>query len=319
MRFFLKRILLNFYFALKIFVVSIGLLCGFISHARTDIVQENIPSGVEEVKNSVVELSLETNKRRLVGTGFVLEDGILVTNMHILKTFFNKNSFDNKVEFDFLSQIKIFQENRLLDVQITSIQAVDPIHDLVLLNIKGDIPPAIKKPQGELDLTKEELFLVGYPYGQLKVLDQKGPIQIFELEDRVIEIYMPVSTNDVSGASGSPIVNQKGEVVGVLHSASNVERKIIFSKSDSLFSLRNAEYGVQCSKNTSVKDCFQQAEDFHLKEAKKGDAYAQFQLGDPYALTKIGVYFIKMKIKSFLKELAKHNNSIEEFVNKGAQ
>ena len=56
MRFLLKRILLNFYLVLQVFTVSMGLICGFDSYARIDIVQENIPSGVEKVKNSVVLL-----------------------------------------------------------------------------------------------------------------------------------------------------------------------------------------------------------------------------------------------------------------------
>ncbi|MGI9549346.1 MAG: bifunctional trypsin-like peptidase domain-containing/SEL1-like repeat protein, partial [Bdellovibrionales bacterium] len=163
-------------------------------------------------------------------------------------------------------------------VQVTSIQALDPVHDLALLNIKGsEIPPAIKKPRRKVDLTKEKLFFVGYPNGKLKAMGQKGTIEIFESKNHA-EIYMPVFTSDIGGASGSPVVNQKGELVGALHSASNIERKIIFSKSDSLFSLQNAEYGVQCSKNTSIKDCFQQAEDFHLKEAQKGDAFVQYKL-----------------------------------------
>ena len=277
-----KRIFLNFYLVLQVFTVSMGLLCGFVSHAKKDplkafqnFVQENIPSGVEEVKNSVVHLFLTTHKERSTGTGFILEDGVLVTNAHVLLD--KSDSFVNQINSGHLSYIEIFQEGRLLDVQVTSIQAVDPIHDLVLLNIKGEIPPAIKKPQGEVDLTKEKLFFVGYPYKKLKAMGQKGPIEIFESKNHA-EIYMPVSTNDVSGASGSPIVNKKGQLMGILTSVSNIKREIIFSNNDSLFSLRNAEYGVQCSKNTSIKDCFQQMEDFHLKEALKGDTYAQYKL-----------------------------------------
>ena len=354
MRFSLKRILLNFYLVLQVFTVSMGLLYGFISYSETNIIQENIPSDVEEAKNSVVKLFLKTNEGIDRGTGFILEDGILVTNVHVLSD--GNDSFFNQINSGHLSQIKILQEDRLLDVQVTSIQALDPVHDLALLNIKGDIPPAIKKPQGELDLTKEQLFLVGYPYGQLKVVDQKGPIEIYEIEDRAIEARMPVSDNDQYGASGGPIVNQKGEVVGVCKSVSTKkEKKVNFSYSEYLFPLQNAEYGVQCSKSASVKDCFKKAKHFLFKEAQKGDIYAQFKLGkeaqkgdiyaqfkleNVYATTKLALYFIKMKIKTknkealkwlkmsveeenkeiknFLNELAKNNNYIE-FFNKGAQ
>ncbi|MGI9549347.1 MAG: S1 family peptidase [Bdellovibrionales bacterium] len=367
MRFSLKRILLNFYFALQIFTVSMGLLCGFDSYSETDIVQENIPYGVEEVKNSVVKLFLKTNEGIDKGTGFILEDGILVTNFHVLSD--GNDSFFNQINSGHLSQIKILQDYHLLDVQVTSIQAVDPVHDLALLNIKGDIPPAIKKHQGELDFTKEQLFLVGYPYGQLKVVDQKGPIQIYEIEDRAIEARIPVSDSDQRGASGGPIVNQKGEVVGICKSISSLGKTVNFSYSEYLFSLQNAEYGVQCSKSISVKDCFKKAKNFLLKEAQKGDIYAQFKLGkealkgdaytqfklekevqkedtyaqfklrNVYAITKLALYFIKMKIKTknkedlkwlkipaeeenkeiknFLNELVKNNNYIEDFFYKG--
>ncbi|MGI9549348.1 MAG: S1 family peptidase, partial [Bdellovibrionales bacterium] len=173
MRFSLKRILLNFYFALQIFVVSMGLLCGFDSYARIDIIQENIPSGVEEVKNSIVLLQFYQGKSIIEGTGFILEDGILVTNAHFLHDIVSEINTD-------LSYIKIFQERQLLDAQVISIQALDPVHDLALLNIKGsEIPPPIKKPRGKLNLTKEQLFFVGYPKGKLKAMGQKGPIEIF--------------------------------------------------------------------------------------------------------------------------------------------
>ena len=283
MRFLFKNIFLNFYLVLQVFAVSMGLLCSSFSYAETNVLKdfqnyakEDIPLEIEEVKNSVVGLGL--NQENPKATGFILEDGILATNVHVLLELGLSSS--NKTNPYPLSQIKILQEDRLLDVQITSIQALDMVHDLALLNIKGsEIPPAIKKPRRKVDLTKEQLFLVGYPKEKLKAMEQKGPIEIFELEDRIEEVHMPISTNDIHGASGSPIVNQKGEVVGVAHSIPIAGRKVIFSNNDLLFSLRNAEYGVECSKNTSIKNCFKKAEDFLFKEAEKGDAYAQFQLG----------------------------------------
>ena len=283
----LKRIFLNFYLVLQVFAVSIGLLCVSFSYSETDYTQENIPSDVEEVKNSVVGLYIK-NKIGIVkfGTGFILEDGLLATNAHIARNILFKKNFISKTDSVPLSQIKIFQENRLLDVQITSVQALDLVHDLALLNIKGDIPPSIKKSRRKLDLTKEQLFLVGYPRGKLKTMSQKGPIEIFELEDRIEEVHMPVSNNDLAGASGSPIVNQKGEVVGVVYTGIAFENKIVFSNSDLLFSLQNAEYGVQCSKNKSIKKCFKKAEDFHLKEALKGDVYTQYILGSKFKYIK---------------------------------
>ena len=288
MRFLFKRILLNFYLVLQIFAVSMGLLCGSFSYAETDVLQEfqnsvkeDIPSDVEEVKNSVVHLFITTKTGIGTGTGFILEDELLVTNVHVARFILNKKNFFNKINSDPLSQIEISQEGRLLDVQVTSIQALDPVHDLALLNIKGsEIPLPIKKPQGEVDLKKEELFFVGYPNGKLKAMGQKGPVEIFESEAHV-ETRMPVSLSagNVRGASGSPIVNKKGQLMGVLNSYSFLEKKIIFSNNDSLFSLRNAEYGVECSKNKSIKNCFKQMEDFLFKEAEKGDIYAQYQLG----------------------------------------
>ena len=279
MNFNLKNILLNFYLALQIFVVSMGLLCSSFSYAETDVLQafqnsvkEDIPSDVEEVKNSVVKLRVKKKN----GTGFILEDGLLVTNTHAVLN--KSDSFANQINSDHLhlSQIKILQDGEFLDVQVTSIQALDMVHDLALLNIKGsEIPPAIKKPRRKVDLTKEELFLVGYPLGKLKAIGQKGPIEIFESKAHT-EVHIPVSTKDTHGASGGPIVNQKGELMGVFHTASG--NNIIFSNNDLLFSLQNAEYGVQCSKNKPIKDCFQQIEDFHLKEAEKGDAFVQYKL-----------------------------------------
>ena len=289
---YLKRILLNFYLVLQIFAASVGLLSGSFSHAEKDLlkefqnlIKEDIPSKVEEVKNSVVRLE-SNQKDNIIGTGFILEDGVLVTNAHFLQAFIsdlleNRSKTKKQMEHQFksilnedLSFIEISQEDRLLNVQVTSIQALDPVHDLVLLNIKGDIPPAIKKSQGEVDLKKEKLFFVGYPNEELKAIGQKGPIQMHE----TFFVSMPISLNNhIYGASGSPVVNQKGELMGVLDSG--MEYNAIFSYKDHLFSLQNAGYGVQCSKNKSIKNCFQQAEDFHLKEAEKGDVYAQYQLG----------------------------------------
>ncbi|MGI9549402.1 MAG: S1 family peptidase, partial [Bdellovibrionales bacterium] len=206
MRFLFKRIFLNFYFALQVFAVSMVLLCGSFSYAETDVLKdfknyakEDIPLKVEKVKNSVVQLYIKDE----IGTGFILEDGILATNSHAVENILNKNNFFSKIDSDPLSEIEILQEDRLLDVQITSIQALDPVHDLALLNIKGDIPPAIKKPRRKVDLTKEKLFFVGYPNGKLKAMGQKGTIEILESKNHA-EIYMPVFTSDIGGAIGSP-------------------------------------------------------------------------------------------------------------------
>ena len=325
MRFLLKRIFLNFYLVLQIFTVSMGLLCSSFSYSEKDLLKdfknyakEDIPLKVEKVKNSVVSLGL--NQEDPIGTGFILEDGILATNVHVLLELGLSSS--DQINSDPLSQIKILQEDRLLDVQVTSIQTLDPVYDLALLNIKGsEIPPAIKKPRKKLDLIKQELFFVGYPHGQLKAIGQKGPIEIFELEDRIEEVHMLVFDSYVSGASGSPVVNQKGEIMGVLNSGSISERKVMFSNNDPLFSLQNAEYGVQCSKNISIKKCFKKMEDFHLKEALKGDVYAQYTLGfyfiDEYFNHKEGMKWLERAAqKGFVlaqQELGFYKESLKWF------
>lgn len=160
------------------------------------------------------------------GTGFIIDPkGYLVTNAHVVEN---------------AKQI-VIQNNR--GGYLVKVVHIDPSKDMAILKIDdpnfkpySSLPYSISKQTARL---AEPIFTLGYPrneivYGQGYLSARTG------YNGDTLSCQIEIAAN--RGNSGSPILNRKGEVIGILNGkqtnaegfAFAVQSKYIFSVLDSL-------------------------------------------------------------------------------------
>ncbi len=141
-------------------------------------------------------------KKRSLGSGFILDKaGFIATNYHVVKG---------------ASEIKVKLYNG--SVYTAKVVGFDPGTDLALLKIKAS--PNELKPvkMGDSDKLKigEWVLAIGNPFGlsytvTAGIVSAKGRI----LGDRAYDQFIQTDASINPGNSGGPLVNIKGEVVGI--------------------------------------------------------------------------------------------------------
>lgn len=135
------------------------------------------------------------------GTGFLIDSkGFLVTNAHVIDNARNI-AVQNSAGKD-MKAILVYKD-AARDIAILKI--VDKA-----FKVPSGIPYSIKKSSGDI---AEPIFSLGYPrndivYGEGYLAAKTG------LEGDTLAVQISINAN--RGNSGSPIINRKGEIIGVL-------------------------------------------------------------------------------------------------------
>ena len=157
--------------------------------------REGFAALIERVKGSVVLILHDDG----AGSGFVIhEDGYILTNEHVIK-----GSNRTNVLIDGKShQAEVIAEDAYLDIALLKI---DP---------SGKLQPLTFADEAYVG---EEVIVIGYPLSlKSQITATKGIVSGFPLRDGVKVMQVDAATNP--GNSGGPIVNLRGEVVGVTKS-----------------------------------------------------------------------------------------------------
>lgn len=165
--------------------------------ARTDSIENNAESIYEFAKDKVVLImALKDGIPFSQGTGFFISEDSLVTNYHVIQGATSVNiKFANKE--DIIKRVKIAKAS--------------PTHDLAILVTKTE------STYLPIDSTKTEkigskIYTIGNPRG-LEGTISEGILSGRRFNDNIeyLQITAPISP----GNSGGPIINTKGEVIGV--------------------------------------------------------------------------------------------------------
>ncbi len=172
---------------------------------------------------SVVMLEMYDDDNRFIslGSGFFVRTDIVATNYHVIE-----GASDGFA--------KIVGQNS--SYQIEGIVGLDRRRDLALLKLKGAVGNPLKLADISTIEVGEEVFAVGNPKG-LEGTISPGIISgssIRELEDEnLIQITSPISP----GSSGGPVVNKKGEVIGIAVSSLKDGQNLNFAVPSSYLAL----------------------------------------------------------------------------------
>ena len=132
-----------------------------------------------------------------IGTGFYLRDaGIIVTNEHIVRD--NREVVINGVHFP---------------KQLAKVLFIDERHDLAFVAAPATDTPAIQLGINSPVRQGDPVVAVGHPFG-FKYSASQGIVSNIRHEiERILYIQHDAALNP--GNSGGPLINEKGEVVGV--------------------------------------------------------------------------------------------------------
>jgi S1-C subfamily serine protease len=151
------------------------------------------------VSPSVVLLVMEDSNGQplAMGSGFVIKDGIVATNLHVVEGASRGYAklADRKDKFN-----------------ISGTVATDATRDIVLLAVEGLKATALTLGDSKRVAVGDAVYAVGNPRG-LEGTFSAGIISSIRNvgDDTLLQITAPISP----GSSGGPVVNAKGEVVGV--------------------------------------------------------------------------------------------------------
>ena len=172
---------------------------------------------ISHAASSVAKLSYIKNMRPYVCSGFLIADDLLMTNQHCVS---DQAVCETTVaifgyQFDTEGHLPPGRQHRCLSVEDTSYE-----RDVAVLKLAG----APGKEWGQLQFAakdpvdKEELIMIQHPAGQPKQVSRKDCV-VFEpsADGRGKDTDFAHGCDTLSGSSGSPVLNIRGQVVGLHH------------------------------------------------------------------------------------------------------
>jgi V8-like Glu-specific endopeptidase len=183
--------------------------------------QGNLAPTVNATQGPVAKLSyIKTTvngPKRLVCTGFLIDDDTLITNEHCAST--PELCATTKVMFGFAFD-KLGQMPSLEQYDCASVAAVNVDLDLAVLKLNGSPGPkwGTVKLAAHDAVQGDRLFLLQHPAGEAKQISDLG-CKVFEPKSpgRAPDSDFAHECDTLGGSSGSPVFNIAGEVVGLHH------------------------------------------------------------------------------------------------------
>ena len=277
-----KKREINFYEILSCLYFLNFLLCSY-SFSQSDFTTSAEKNSVNPVKEIYQEAALQINSKAndarnsvwrirnhsnyFMGTAFSIGLNLFVTNFHVLEAMLeDENSIKN---------ITLQQKGDVSHLTIKKVVAVSALYDLALFEIRQDVTNYLNVSDSPIR-PSEELFMLGYPQGDFKEMKKTG-----QAVDNGYHYTFSVNHFPLLGSSGSPVLNTKGQVVGV-SSLLFVNMSSIV-KSKHLKELIAGDTGLNCSDIIHLAMCIKQEIETLKKFAEQGDALAQYILAKmPY-------------------------------------
>ena len=141
------------------------------------------------------------------GSGFVVHDGQIATNHHVIDSMLVGNA-------------RLVGEEEMYPVETTL--DTDKEHDLAVIKVGGIDAPALSLGDSDTVRIGDKVYVAGNPHG-LEGSFSDGIISAIRGDsDKFFQMTAPIS----KGSSGGPVFNERGEVIGVsfatLHDGQNL-------------------------------------------------------------------------------------------------
>ena len=150
---------------------------------------------IQTYKKAVVTINSESSK----GTGFAVSaDGYILTNEHVID--------------DALSLTVVFPDNSLYKAEV--VEAYEQ-YDLALLKIDGENLPYLNLADTSAFTEREHVYFIGNPLYFSGIANEGTIVGLTSASDITTDIVM-MDAPVYKGNSGSPVINNQGDVIGVV-------------------------------------------------------------------------------------------------------
>lgn len=158
---------------------------------------------IQKLRKCIATITVENRK----GTGFNIDEkGLIVTNAHVVQN----------AEHVFIS----FYQGK--NFQGTVIE-IYPTVDLAIIQVDGGDLPKLELEQNFKGNQGDKVLIIGNPLEYSGIANKgviKGNAAVKNIDVPVLLIEAPVN----KGNSGSPVINEEGNVVGVIFATINLKK-----------------------------------------------------------------------------------------------
>ena len=248
---------------MKSFIFFILLNCAIFAGASdSPAVPEKTLSRLDKAELSIwkIENSIKG------GSGFFVGRNLFVTNDHVISGMLKTGPVEDMV---------LSQDGNSDTLKINRIVALSVLYDLALLETNKEVADYLTLRETPLE-SDEPLFVSSYPSGFFKRMKKTAPF-IYENER---SYAFPVDYSYLAGASGGPVLDEKGQVAGIL--SKKLYNMSTAIKPNHLREFITGNIGVNCLRFSDPKTCIDKDIENLKKLAEEDSPYAQYIFSQQY-------------------------------------
>ena len=246
----------------------------------------------------------EIHNSKVQETGFFIDENHVITDFSVIAS----NYLNGETNKDYQEPVeKVFDRKSVVNltlskkgnpsvIKVKNVIAVSAPHNLALLETEEGVTHYLSFRQHS-PKASEPLSIIAYPY------PYEGLKQIKKTENILFEnglfYIFPIKHPALHGSNGSPVVDKKGQVVGVLFSG--YMSKAYAIKTDHLKEFVKGNIGLHCSNFINSESCIKKELENLKKAAEDGDPAAQFNLARIYYHDEINKQNLELAFKWFEK------------------
>ena len=186
------------------------------------------PIDIPVARRAVVTIQALDASGRLMasGTGFFVTEGYVVTAAHVLE-----DAAGCRIEMSDGQQ------------QRCSVAAADTAKDVAMLTVSGRPPSTLRWGSSEGMKDGDEVTVISNPLGQLPGTVSRGIISASRVVNgtKLLQISAAIS----HGSSGAPVLNARGQVIGIVRSTIEAGQSLNFATAtDAIRNLNNDQVAV---------------------------------------------------------------------------
>ncbi len=160
---------------------------------------EAMITAVQEVAPAVVTVLSASSQGSGSGSGVVISaDGYILTNNHVVE-----NSQQLAV---------VFADSSRREAELIG---TDPLNDIAVLRVEGDLPGVATIGDSAALMPGEQVLAIGSPLGNFRNTVTAGVVSALNRSVGSMEGLIQTDAAINSGNSGGPLINLRGEVVGI--------------------------------------------------------------------------------------------------------